>query len=74
MSCQVTRTDLGEHPQQQIPQLMRDLGVLREPEGLVLHHLEEIETRGDQKEQGSASKKEAGLTLVSIRNNRSRSS
>ena len=31
---------LGEHSQQQVPQLGGDLGVLWEAQGLMLHHLE----------------------------------
>lgn len=36
----LAKTDLGEHSQQQVPQLRGDLGVLWEAQGLVLHHLE----------------------------------
>lgn len=36
---------LGKHSEEQIPQFRRDLGLGREAQGLMLHHLEQLEHR-----------------------------
>ena len=45
---------LGQHPEQQVREVVRDLGLGGEAQGLMLHHLEQLEHR--RRVEGDAAK------------------